>query len=117
MRAQRVPQSSQRSRPVGMTMPRIVGMTMLGLVDVAMLGTIQAGLRITHSTQDARTIRLQHVDNSDPDASAKDLRPIVLPHVGYSWDTPEITRENGHRLGSSRSASDSQAASSVKPSA
>ena len=82
MRTQHVPQSSQRSGPRDMIMPRNMGMTMLGLVHVAMPGTIQAGPRITHGTQDARTIRLQHVDNCHPDASAKDLQPTVLSHVG-----------------------------------
>jgi hypothetical protein len=60
-------------RPLGMVVPGPIAMTMARLVDVD--GTIQARLRVTHDTQDARPIPLQHVDNCDPDASAKDLRP------------------------------------------
>ena len=49
-----------------------IGVTVARLVDVAY--AIHAGLRVTHETQDARPIRLQHIDNCDSDASAKDPR-------------------------------------------
>jgi len=58
-----------------MIMPGPIGVAVAPLVDVTDL--VQARPRVTHDAQDARPIRLQHVDNCDPDASAKDLRPPV----------------------------------------
>jgi hypothetical protein len=58
-----------------MIIPGPIGVAVARLVDVANL--VQARLPVTHDAQDARPIRLQHVDNCDPDASAKDLRPAM----------------------------------------
>jgi hypothetical protein len=84
-----VPQPSQHSRPVGMIMPGPIGVIVARLVDVA--DAIQARLWVTHDTQDARPIRLQHVDNCDPDASAKDLvdqgRSNGRPFALQMWHT------------------------------
>ena len=56
-------------------MPGPAGVTMARLVDVTDL--IRARVRGTHDTQDAPPTPLQHIDNCDPDASAKDLRPAM----------------------------------------
>jgi hypothetical protein len=58
-----------------MIMPGPIGVAVARRVGVA--DAIQARAWVTHDAQDARPIRLQHVDDCDPDASAKDLRPAM----------------------------------------
>jgi hypothetical protein len=63
MRPHQVPEPSQASWPVGVVMP--------GLVLVPGLMTMTD----LHDIQDARIIRLQHVDNSHPGATANPAQP------------------------------------------
>jgi DNA-directed RNA polymerase subunit L len=75
-----------------MITPGPIGVTVARLVDVA--DVIRARLRITHETQDARPIRLQHIDNCDPDASARDLRGNCAIAMGYLWDASGTSKAN-----------------------
>jgi hypothetical protein len=58
MRPRQVPEPSQAPRPVRVVLPGLVSMS--GLVPLPGL----------HDIQDARIIRLQHVNNSHPGATA-----------------------------------------------
>ena len=73
-----------------MIMPGPIGVTVSRLVDMA--GAIQARLWVTHDTQHARPIRLQHVDNCNPEASAKDLR-ATAPSPGDNHWASGISRD------------------------
>jgi hypothetical protein len=53
-------------------------MIMPAHVDVTRAGRSQ--LRIAHDTQDARTLRLQHINNNHPDATAKDPQSTMSQH-------------------------------------
>ena len=80
MRPDQVPEPSQRPRPVGLGMTGVMDVRVAGygpvpgLAPVNVAGAIRTRLRISHATQDARNIRLQHVNNSDLHASAKHLQ-------------------------------------------
>jgi len=62
MRAQQVPKSFKGSWPDGRTV--------LARVEVTRAARTRRG--IAHSAQDARKIRLQHINNSHPNATAND---------------------------------------------
>ncbi len=77
------PARVRRSGPVNMPVP--AGMT--GLANVA--GAAQDRLGISHGTQDARNLRLQHLHNSHPGATAKDpqsRQPVTSSSLS-SWRT------------------------------
>lgn len=82
MRPDQVPEPSQPSWPV--SVPRAGLVTVLRLVRMTGLVTVtsvtQAWLRISHDTQDARIIPLQHLDNNHPHATAKHPQP-GRPHA------------------------------------
>jgi hypothetical protein len=59
--------SSNRSRPGGMIMPVLMKVTRAG----------GARLRIAHDAQNARAIRLQHIDNNHPYATASHPQPTL----------------------------------------
>jgi hypothetical protein len=61
MRAEQMPTPSCYSWPAGVNMPVPVGVTQAAV----------ASLLIAHDAQDARRIRLQHLDNNHPGAPAK----------------------------------------------
>ena len=65
MRAQHMPEPFDHSWPAGMNMP----------VPVGVIGAAVASLRIAHDAQDARRIRLQHLNNNHANATAKDSQP------------------------------------------
>jgi hypothetical protein len=65
-------------------------MIMSGPIGVAVAAAIQARLWVTHDTQDARLILLQHVDDYNADASAKDLRPSGSYTARYSGVAHEL---------------------------
>jgi len=62
--------------------------SLAGLVNLAGLVSLPsvppARLRISHGIQDARKIRLQHLDNSHPHAAAKDPQQ-ARRGLGTSW--------------------------------
>jgi len=62
MRAQQVPKPAKHPRPAGMKMPVPVGVTRAAA----------PSLRIAHDAQDARRIRLQHINNNHSNVTAKD---------------------------------------------
>jgi hypothetical protein len=89
MRAQQTPE------PSGVNVPRYVGV----------MRAVRVQVRIAHDAQGARRIRLQHVDNSHPDATAKHPQPpdtagpgardstssgadvaLITPREVISWD-------------------------------
>ena len=70
MRAQPMPKPFDHSWPAGMNMP----------VPVGVIRAAVASLLIAHDAQDARTIRLQHIDNNHPDATANNSQPTISRH-------------------------------------
>jgi hypothetical protein len=90
VRPDKVPEPSQRARTVGVRRPGprpvavLVGMTrpvrMTGPVRVTgpvrMASVSPARLRMSHAIQDAWKIRLQHLDNSQPGATANHPQPV-----------------------------------------
>ena len=68
MRAQHMPNPFDHSWPVGMNMP----------VPVGVIRAAVASLLIAHDAQDARKIRLQHINNNHPSAVAKDSQSPTL---------------------------------------
>jgi hypothetical protein len=61
MRSQHMPKPVEHSRPAGMNMSVPVGVIQ---------GPVPS-LQIAHDAQDARRIRLQHINNNHPNAIAK----------------------------------------------
>ena len=84
MRAQYMPEPSGHSWPAGMNVP----------VPVGVIQAAVASLLIAHNAQDARGIRLQHLNNNHPDATAKDSQP---PAPGTAAHGP--ARLDGGRAG------------------
>ena len=90
MRPDEVPEPSQPAGAVGVRQPGPVAVviSMTGLVSMAGLVSVAsvtpARLRISHGIQDARKIRLQHLDNSHPHAAAKDPQQ-ARRGLGTSW--------------------------------
>ena len=74
MRAQQVPEPVKHPGPAGMNMP----------VPVGVIRAAVANLLIGHDAQDARRIRLPHIDNNHPNATAKDSQtpcPGIAAHT------------------------------------
>ena len=60
-------------------------------VPVGVIRAAAASLRIAHDAQDARRIRLQHINNNHSNAGAKDSQtpcPRALPRTGEHVSTP-----------------------------
>jgi len=82
-----MPEPVDHSWPAAMPMPMPMPMPMVMVMPV---GVTWAGLRIAHEAQDARRIRLQHVNNNHPGAVAKDsqnskLKRCHAPAESYRW--------------------------------
>ena len=75
-----MPKPADHPRPAGMNMP----------VPVDVIRGAVPSLLITHHAQDARKIRLQHIDNNHPDATAKHTQ------------TPDPALTRGERIRSNR---------------
>ena len=67
MWAQHMPKTLNDSWPAGMAM----------IVRVEVTGAARAQLRIAHDAQGARRIRLPHIDNNHPNATANDSQMIM----------------------------------------
>jgi hypothetical protein len=68
MRAQQMPKQADHPWSAGVNMPVLVGVFRAAV----------ASLLVAHDAQDARKIRLQHIDNNHPGAPAKRSQTLCL---------------------------------------